>query len=79
MWGRIFVHNSFFIGCSAGGYQWVYTTVKGEVFVATHMALIISTGVMLEYALYKVPKKMGWFKIKQSDDDFATPINNDKE
>ena len=34
---------------------------------------------MLEYALYKIPKKMGWFKVKsveEADDDFKEP-NND--
>ena len=77
LWGRIFVHNSHFLGCTARGYQWVYTTVKGEVFVATHMMLIITQGVMLEYALYKVPKKMGWFKTKgQADDDYSPATEN---
>lgn len=80
LWGRIFVHNSAFMGCTAGGHQWLYTTVKGEVFVATHMMLIITQGVMLEYALYKVPKKMGWFKESvKSDDDYSEPINDEKE
>eukprot|EP00354_Favella_ehrenbergii_P000905 CAMPEP_0170466066 /NCGR_PEP_ID=MMETSP0123-20130129/10175_1 /TAXON_ID=182087 /ORGANISM="Favella ehrenbergii, Strain Fehren 1" /LENGTH=305 /DNA_ID=CAMNT_0010732121 /DNA_START=194 /DNA_END=1111 /DNA_ORIENTATION=+ len=84
LWGRVFVHNSHFLGCTEGGHQWLYTTVKGEVFVATHMVLIITQGVMLEYALYKVPKKMGWFKTKsveEADDDFTTPtepINEEK-
>lgn len=38
--------------------------------------LIITQGVMLEYALYKIPKKMGWFKVKsveEADDDFKEP------
>ena len=40
------------------------------------MMLIITQGVMLEYALYKIPKKMGWFKVKsveEADDDFKEP------
>ena len=35
---------------------------------------------MLEFALYKVPKKMGWFKTKpQTDDDYAAPVNDERE
>lgn len=73
LWGRIFVHNSEFLGCTDGGWQWIYTTITGELFVGTHMMLIITQGVMLEQALYKVPLKMGWFKkseeeLIQSDD-----------
>lgn len=76
LWGRVFVHQSGFLGCTQRGFQWLYTTITGEVFVACHMMLIITQGVMLEYALYKIPKKMGWFKVKsveEADDDFKEP------
>ena len=78
LWGRVFVHQSGFLGCTERGFQWLYTTITGEVFVACHMMLIITQGVMLEYALYKIPKKMGWFKVKsveEADDDFKEPNN----
>ena len=56
LWGRIFVHRSHFLGCTNGGKEWLYTTFTGEVFVACHMVLIITQAVMLEQALYKIPK-----------------------
>ena len=76
LWGRIFFHNSGQLACTERGFQWMYTSIKGELFVATHMMLIITQGVMLEYALYKVPKKMGWFKKRSvsDDDDFTEPV-----
>ena len=61
LWGRIFVNKSHFLGCTDGGKQWLYTTIQGELFVGAHMVLIITQAVMLEQALYKVPKKLGWF------------------
>ena len=61
LWGRIFVHKSNFLGCTDGGNQWLYTTIQGELFIGAHMVLIITQAVMLEQALYKVPKKLGWF------------------
>jgi len=48
LWGRVFVHNSYFLGCTDGGKQWLYTTIKGELFVGAHMVLIITQAVMLE-------------------------------
>ena len=62
LWGRIFVHQSNFLGCTNGGKEWLYTTLTGEIFVGCHMVLIISQAVMLEQALYKIPKSMGWFE-----------------
>lgn len=62
IWGRIFVHKNHFLACTDGGKQWLYTTMTGEMFVGCHMVLIITQSVMLEIALYKVPKKLGWFK-----------------
>ena len=56
------MHKSHFLGCTNGGKQWLYTTLTGELFVAAHMMIIISTAVMVEAALYKVPKKLGWFE-----------------
>ena len=64
LWGRVFVHDSNFLGCTAGGFQWLYITKTGEIFVGCHMVLIVTQAVMLEQALYKVPKKMGWFNVK---------------
>lgn len=82
LWGRIFVHDNHFLGCTNGGYQWMYTTLTGEMFVAMHMVLICTQAVMLEQALYQVPKKMGWFnhtekEVELASDDFHEPKNNE--
>lgn len=77
VWGRIFVHKSHFLGCADQGYQWIYTTITGELFIGAHMVLIITQAVMLEQALYKVPHKMGWFELSEKEvelaDNFAEP------
>ena len=52
VWGRILVHKSHFLGCTDGGWQWIYTSITGEMFVGCHMVLIITQAVMLEQALY---------------------------
>lgn len=87
LWGRIFVNNSNFLACTNDGKEWLYTTLTGELFIGCHMVLIITQAVMIEQALYKVPKALGWFNhtadeielaedsypvAKQGDDDFKT-------
>ena len=77
------VHRSGFLACNASGKQWVYSTLTGELFVATHMVLIITQAVMLEQALYQVPKKLGWFnktaeQIEQAD-SYPEPKKTDSE
>lgn len=62
------------MGCVEGGNEWLYTTITGELFIGAHMVLIITQAVMLEQALFKVPKKLGWFEKSQEEiqmsDDF---------
>ena len=65
------MHKSHFLACTDGGKQWLYTTMTGELFVGAHMVLIITQAVMLEAALYKVPKKMGWFDYSESQIQLA--------
>ena len=77
------VHKSGFLACNASGKQWVYSTLTGELFVGAHMVLIITQAVMLEQALYQVPKKLGWFKnteeqIEQAD-SYPEPKKIDQE
>lgn len=67
LWGRIFIHNKQFLGCTDGGWQWLYTTMTGELFIGAHMVLIITQAVMLEQAVYKVPKSLGWFKHSEDE------------
>ena len=59
--GRVYIHNNHFLGCAEKGWKWLYTTKPGEWFITAHMILVMMQAVMLEKALYKVPKKMGWF------------------
>lgn len=79
VWGRIFVHKSHFLGCADQGYQWLYTTVTGELFIGAHMVLIITQAVMLEQALYKVPKNMGWFTHSVKDAELADNFEEPKQ
>ena len=77
------MHNSQFLGCTNGGKEWLYTTIQGELFVGAHMVLIITQAVMLEQALYKVPKKLGWFDHSEESlilaDNFEEPKETKKE
>lgn len=49
----------------------MYTTLSGELFVGAHMVLIITQAVMLEQALYKVPKNLGWFDHTEEEHKLA--------
>ena len=49
----------------------MYTTLSGELFVGAHMVLIITQAVMLEQALYKVPKNLGWFDHTEEERELA--------
>ena len=42
VWGRILVNKNHFLACDDNGKQWMYTTITGELFVGSHMVLIIS-------------------------------------
>jgi len=79
IFGRVVVHENHFLGCTKGGYQWLYTTIEGEMFVASHMVLICTQAVMLEQALYQVPKKLGWFKHSAKEIELADNFQAPKE
>ena len=58
--GRL-VSEEKILGCAEKGYQWLYTSLIGSLFVTAHIVQIIMQAVMLEKALYKVPHEMHWF------------------
>ena len=62
IWGRVVAHDGNILGCSAKGYQWMYTTTYGEMFITAHIVQVIMQAVMLEKALFKVPHESGWFE-----------------
>ena len=56
------------LACAQKGYQWVYTSLLGELFIGAHIIQIIMQAVMLEKALYKVPHEIGWFEAPKEHD-----------
>lgn len=60
IWARL-VSEKQILGCADKGYQWLYTTTVGSLFVTAHIVQVIMQAVMLEKALYKVPHEDGWF------------------
>ena len=61
-WGRFDAHEGKKLGCSSNGYEWLYTTKFGELFITAHIVQIIMQAVMLEKALFKVPHEAGLFE-----------------
>ncbi len=57
----------------------MYTTITGELFIGAHMVLIITQAVMLEQALYKVPKNMGWFTHSEKEVELADNFEEPKQ
>lgn len=57
-----------FLGCTVNGYEWIYETVQGSMFVLMHMACICLQAIMLEKVFYGVPKELGYFDGYEDDD-----------
>lgn len=83
VWGR-FLSEKSMIGCADKGYQWVYTSLTGSLFVTAHIVQIVMQAVMLEKALYKVPHEDGWFEapnencFEPTDETEETPRDEGK-
>ena len=73
--GRVYVDQGHYLGCTTGGSEWIYTTLKGSFFVSGHMVLIIMQAVMLEKALYGVPHHSGWFELPN---ELTDNLNNEE-
>ena len=63
--GRVWVHKGHYLGCTAGGYEWMFTTTTGDFFVTAHMILVILQALMLEKAHYAIPEKIGYFDLPE--------------
>lgn len=37
IFGRLVAHDEKILGCAAGGYQWMYTTMIGEMYITCHI------------------------------------------
>ena len=58
-----------FLGCTPDGFEWVYLTVEGSMFLLMHMGCIFMQAVMMEKVFYGVPKNMGYYEDNEDDDD----------
>ena len=66
---RVYIDEGDYLACTGGGYQWLYTNVRGELFIAGMMITIMMQSVMIEKFLYRIPNKFGEFdsiKVKTS-------------
>lgn len=58
-----------FLGCTPDGFEWVYLTVEGSLFLLMHMGCIFMQAVMMEKVFYGVPKNMGYYEDAYDDDE----------
>jgi hypothetical protein len=57
-----------FLGCADSGFEWVYLTVEGSMFLLMHMACICLQAIMIEKVFYGIPKEMGYYENKLDED-----------
>ena len=58
---RVYIDSGDYLACTGGGYQWLYTNLRGEIFVAGMMITIMMQSMMIEKFLYRIPNKFGEF------------------
>lgn len=58
---RVYIDSGDYLACTGGGYQWLYTNVRGEIFIAGMMITIMMQSMMIEKFLYRIPNKHGEF------------------
>jgi len=58
---RVYIDSGDYLACTGGGYQWLYTNLRGELFIAGMMITIMMQSVMIEKFLYRIPNKYGEF------------------
>ena len=77
IYGRYVSHQHEILGCSANGWQWLYTTIIGEFYITAHIVQIIMQAVMLEKALHTVPHKLGWFEVQSKHSELGSSDEED--
>lgn len=59
--GRVFIDEGEYLACTGGGFEWISTSVSGDLFVAFLMVTIMMQSAMCEKFLYRIPNKYGLF------------------
>lgn len=81
---HFYIDRRHFLGCKLDGFEWIYVTSEGDMFVLLHMACICLQAIMTEKVFYSVPKDFGYYDKNDEDDDVEsepeeiTPINRRK-
>lgn len=57
-----------YLGCTLNGFEWIYETIEGSLFILLHMACICLQAIMLEKVFYGVPRDLGYFDGFDDDD-----------
>ncbi len=57
-----------YLGCTLNGFEWIYETIEGSLFILMHMACICLQAIMLEKVFYGVPRDLGYFDGYDDDD-----------
>ena len=57
-----------YLGCTINGFEWIYETIEGSLFILMHMACICLQAIMLEKVFYGVPRDLGYFDGYDDDD-----------
>lgn len=76
--GKVYIDAGEYLACTAGGFQWISTSIGGELFVAGIMVTIMMQSVMIEKFLYRIPNKYGMFdsiKIKPVTERLADALH----
>jgi hypothetical protein len=61
-----------FLGCSKDGFEWLYLSVEGSMFLLLHEACICLQAVMTEKVFYGVPKEFGYFDGLKDEDELES-------
>ncbi len=69
---HFYVDKRNFLGCSKDGFEWIYLTVEGSMFLLLHMACICLQAIMTEKVFYGVPKEFGYFDGLKDEDELES-------
>jgi hypothetical protein len=66
--GRIYIYEGGYLTCTGGGYEWLYSSIGGELFILGMMITMMMQSVMVEKFLYRIPLNNGYFEEEKIDD-----------
>ena len=68
--GRVYIDDGGYLTCTGGGYEWLYSSIGGELFILGMMITMMMQSVMVEKFLYRIPLNNGYFEEERDEDSF---------